>query len=97
MTWTMVVECREVPRKTSSEVKVGVTASPLCTGPPLEGRDPFKWYQSLYLHFTHAKMSITHVVIEYWIGCDGFMVIKHVAIYKCCIYVYKCCEYWQSL
>ena len=29
---------------------------------------PFKWYQSLYLHFTHAKMSITNVVIEYWIG-----------------------------
>ena len=58
---------------------------------------PFKWYQSLYLHFTHAKMSITYVVIEYWIGCDGFMVIKYVAIYKCCTYVYKCCECWQSL
>ena len=58
---------------------------------------PFKWYQRLYLHFTHAKMSITYVVIEYWIGCDGFMVIKHVAIYKGCMYVYKCCECWQSL
>ena len=32
---------------------------------------PFKWYQGLFLHFTHAKMSITNVVIEFWIGCDG--------------------------
>ena len=32
---------------------------------------PFKWYQSLFLHFTHAKMSITNVVIEFWIGCYG--------------------------
>ena len=32
---------------------------------------PFKWYQRLFLHFTHAKMSITNVVIEFWIGCDG--------------------------
>ena len=60
-----------MPRKTSSEVKVGVTTSSLRTGPPLEGWDPFKWYQSLYLHLTHAKMSITNVVIEYWIGCYG--------------------------
>ena len=32
---------------------------------------PFKWYQSHFLHFTHAKMSITNVVIEFWIGCYG--------------------------